>query len=48
MLHFLIGVAIGTIFSGFIKKLFDILLVKMDKYADEQAVEEETVEDPIV
>ena len=39
MLHFLIGVAVGTIFSAFIKQLFDVLLIKMDKYATEQKEE---------
>ena len=41
MLHFLIGVTVGTIFSGFIKQLFDVLLIKMDKYAAEQKIEAE-------
>jgi hypothetical protein len=46
MLHFLIGIAVGTIFSGFIKQLFDILLVKMDKYAEEQKAAEDADDTP--
>ena len=42
MIELLIGIAIGTIFSPFVKKLFDICLKKLNGVADEMAAEDDT------